>query len=74
MQINVVLPPGTSLATSREVAEKVERRLQQIDDDRGLVRKTGRAELDEHAVPVSMSEFIATLDPHAQPQPRGNPG
>jgi len=63
LQINVILPPGTSLATSQEVGRRVERRLHEIDDIQTLVRKTGRAELDEHAVPVSASEFIATLDP-----------
>jgi HME family heavy-metal exporter len=66
VQINVLLPPGTSLATSREVAQKVETRLQQIDALETLVRKTGRAELDEHAVPVSATEFIATLGPDSE--------
>ena len=61
VQINVILPAGTSLETSREVAAKVEQRLQKIDEIVAFVRKTGRAELDEHAVPVSASEFIATL-------------
>ncbi|NUQ61926.1 MAG: efflux RND transporter permease subunit [Pirellulales bacterium] len=65
VQINVVLPPGTSLATAEEVAGKVEQRLQRIDDIQGFVRKTGRAELDEHAVPVSMSEIVAGVDPHS---------
>ncbi len=65
VQINVVLPPGTSLETSQEVVREVEQRLLEIDDIRTLVRKTGRAELDEHAVPVSMSEIIASLDPHS---------
>jgi len=64
VQINVILPPGTSLDTSQQVARKVESRLQQIPDVVAFVRKTGRAELDEHAVPVSASEIIATLDPH----------
>ena len=66
VQVNVVLKPGTSLATSQEVAREVAKDLQQIDDIVTLVRKTGRAELDEHAVPVSASEFIATLDPNSQ--------
>ncbi len=66
VQINVILPPGTSLATSRAVAGKVEQRLKRIDDIVAFVRKTGRAELDEHAVPVSASEFIATLHPRSQ--------
>ncbi|NLE39675.1 MAG: efflux RND transporter permease subunit [Pirellulaceae bacterium] len=63
VQINLHLPPGTSLETSREVAAVVEQRLQEIDDVVAMVRKTGRAELDEHADPVSVSEMIATLDP-----------
>jgi Cu/Ag efflux pump CusA len=65
VQINVILPPGTSLATSQKVAQQVEDRLKGIDDIVTLVRKTGRAELDEHAVPVSASEFIASLDPNS---------
>ncbi len=66
VQINVVLPAGTSLATSQGVARKIEQRLMAIPEITAFVRKTGRAELDEHAVPVNMSEFIATLDPHSQ--------
>lgn len=62
VQINVILPPGTSLQTSQEVARKVETRLQRIEEIETLVRKTGRAELDEHAVPVSASELIASID------------
>ncbi len=65
VQINVMLPPGTSLSTSQDVAGMVERRLQQIDDIVAMVRVTGRAELDEHADPVSVSEIIATLDPNS---------
>ena len=63
VQINVVLPPGTSLATARGVTRRVEQRLQQIDDLDAFVRKTGRAELDEHAVTVNNTEVIATFDP-----------
>ncbi len=63
VQINVLMPPGTSLAKSNEVADKVERRLQQLDDISAFVRKTGRAELDEHAEGVNVTEIIATIDP-----------
>ncbi len=65
VQINVLLPPGTSLATSNEVATKVEQRLQKIGDIKSFVRKTGRAEMDEHAEGVGVSEMIATVDPHS---------
>lgn len=66
VQINVVLPPGTSLATSNEVAGRVELRLSQISDLVSFVRKTGRAELDEHAEGVNVSEFVATVDPSTE--------
>lgn len=61
MQVNVLLPPGTSLAKSNEVAAKVEERLQGIEDIEAFVRKTGRAELDEHAEGVGVTEMIATI-------------
>ncbi len=64
VQINVVLPPGTSLDTSQKIARKVEERLKKVKDLQAFVRKTGRAELDEHAVNVNMSEIIASYDPH----------
>jgi len=64
VQINVLLPPGTSLGTSQEIARKVEERLKKIEDLQAFVRKTGRAELDEHAVTVNISEIIASYDPY----------
>lgn len=65
VQLNVVLPPGTSLETSNGIAKRVEERLQRIEDIQQLVRRTGRAELDEHAEGVNMSEFILELDPNS---------
>ncbi|MGD9636970.1 MAG: efflux RND transporter permease subunit [Pirellulales bacterium] len=64
VQINVLLPPGTSLAKSNEVAQRVEERLENVKDLKTFVRKTGRAELDEHAEGVNVSEIIALVDPH----------
>lgn len=66
MQINVLMPPGSSLAKSNEVSAQVEKRLQQIDDITAFVRKTGRAELDEHAEGVNVTEIIATIDEHTE--------
>ena len=63
VQLNVVLPPGSSLATSNDIAGRVQNRLREIEDIRGFVRRTGRAELDEHAEGVNMSEYILELDP-----------
>ena len=65
VQLNVVLPPGTSLETSNDIAGRVEDRLKQIEDIEQFLRRTGRAELDEHAEGVNMSEFILELDPES---------
>ena len=61
-QLNVVLPPGTSLQKSNQIARTVEERLMEIEDVAGFLRRTGRAELDEHAEGVNMSEMIITFD------------
>lgn len=66
VQINVLLPPGTSLAKSNEVSRQVEQRLQKLGDIDSFVRKTGRAELDEHAEGVNVTEFIATIRPDVE--------
>ena len=66
VQVNVLLPPGTSLKKSNEIAARVEHRLQEIEDLDAFVRKTGRAELDEHAEGVSTTEFVASFDPHTK--------
>ena len=66
VQINVILPPGTSLATSSKIAQRVEQRLARIEDLITFTRKTGRAELDEHVEGVNVTELIATVDPRSQ--------
>jgi HME family heavy-metal exporter len=63
VQINVLLPPGTSLARSTEVAKQVDERLQKLDDITAFVTRTGRAEQDEHVMQVNVTEIIATIDP-----------
>jgi HME family heavy-metal exporter len=63
IQLNVVLPPGTSLAASNDISRTVEQSLREIKDVQRFVRRTGRAELDEHAEGVNMSEFLIELDP-----------
>ncbi len=65
IQLNVLLPSGTSLAQTIEINKTVERRLTEIPDVMTFVRQTGRAELDEHADPVNVSEYIIELDPHS---------
>ena len=57
----LLAPPGTSLSESDRLATQVEVRLSKIDGVRSVSRRTGRAERDEHAEPVSNSELEVTL-------------
>jgi len=68
VQVNVLLPPGTSLEMSNRVAGMVDARLNQMRADGKVTdfgRRTGRAELDEHAEGVNVSEIIVSLNPQA---------
>ncbi len=65
IQLNVLLPPGNSLATTISINKTVEQALVGNRDVLNFVRRTGRAELDEHAEPVSASEYIIDLDPRS---------
>jgi HME family heavy-metal exporter len=59
----LMAPPGTSLEESDRLALGVEERLAQIDGVNSVSRRTGRAERDQHAEPVSNSEIEVTVDP-----------
>ncbi len=61
--IFLLAPPGTSLAESDRLAVGVEQRMAEIDGVRSVVRRTGRAERDEHAEPVSSSEIEVSVKP-----------
>ena len=65
VQVNVLLPPGSSLETSNRIAGMVDERLKKIKGVVAFGRRTGRAELDEHAEGVNVSEIIVTFDPHS---------
>ncbi len=64
-QLNVVLPPGTSLKKSNAIAQTVIKRLMDVEGVEALSRRTGRAELDEHAEGVNISEIIISFDPES---------
>ncbi len=57
----LMAPPGTSLRESNRLAEGIEERLVAIEGVRSVTRRTGRAERDEHAEPVSSSEIEVTI-------------
>ena len=65
VQVNVLLPPGTSLAASDRIAGMVDERIGKIKGVIAFGRRTGRAELDEHAEGVNVSEIIISFDPHS---------
>lgn len=70
-QVNVVLPPGASLEASNRVCAMVDAALRKhLESEaaprgivRSYVRRTGRAELDEHAEGVNHTEYILGLNP-----------
>ncbi len=60
--IGVSAPPGISLAESDSIGREVERLLLQVPEIKTVGRKTGRAELDEHAQGVESSEMEAPFE------------
>lgn len=65
VQVNALLAPGTSLATSNRIGENVQEQLIQIESVKSVARKTGRAELDEHAEGVNVTEMFLEIDENA---------
>jgi CzcA family heavy metal efflux pump len=57
LNINITLPPGTSLGESNRIGRTVEEVLRRTPEVVSTTRRTGRAELDEHAAGVNMSEI-----------------
>ena len=73
VQVNVTLPPGSSLQASNQVSTSIDGVFQSmqksITNPEGailnFVRRTGRAQMDEHASPVNFGEYILSMNPDA---------
>ncbi len=72
--VNVTLPPGSSLDASNQVSGSIDARLRAMQQTAAnpdgeilhFVRRTGRAEMDEHAAPVNAGEYILSMNPHSR--------
>ena len=67
--VNMTFNPGISLAESNRIGLVAERLLLEMPDVRSIGRRTGRAELDEHAEGVHSSDLEIDLKPGARPKP-----
>ena len=74
VQVNVTLPSGSSLQASNQVSSIIDSKFLELqknsDNPDGeilhFVRRTGRAEMDEHASPVNVTEYILSMNPEAE--------
>src|SRR5829696_3301998 len=70
LNINANMPPGTSLQESNRIGNVIEAVLHEVPEVVSTTRRTGRAELDEHAAGVNTSEIeVVTTEgdrPHAE--------
>ncbi len=73
VQVNVTLPPGSSLQASNQVSTSIDGVFKSMQKSKAnpegailnFVRRTGRAQMDEHASPVNFGEYILSMNPDA---------
>ena len=60
--VMISLPPGASLVETERISEAAVPVMMSIPGVLSVTRRTGRAERDQHAEPVSSSEFVVRVD------------
>jgi HME family heavy-metal exporter len=73
VQVNVSLPAGSSLDASNRTTAAVDAKLRSLrkspanpdGEVLAFLRRTGRAEMDEHAEPPNANEFIVAINPES---------
>jgi CzcA family heavy metal efflux pump len=66
--ISLASGPGTSLAQSNEIGEVAVRLLQDIPEIKSIGRRAGRAERDDHVMPVSVNELDIEFEEGGRPR------
>lgn len=67
--IGVAAAPGISLPASDELGRKVEEAMLSVPEVKSTIRRTGRAEMDEHAEGVHWSEIDVDFKEGGRPRP-----